>query len=65
MSKGRGSGAKLAHESKKSGKMICPKCNTEIKKVKFVRARISKSDGWAPNFKIESICKCNEKEMLK
>ncbi len=65
MAKGRGKAAKLAHESKGTGKIICPVCNTEIKQVKMIRAKVSDKGTWSPSYGIESVCKCNEKELLK
>ncbi len=65
MAGGRSSGAKLAHESKGAGKVICPVCNSEIKQVKMIRAKISAKGGWSPSYVIESVCKCNEKDLLK
>ena len=64
MPKARSFGAKLAHEASSEGKVMCPKCNTEIKKVKLVRARKSKNDSWMPKYEFVSICKCNEKDIL-
>ncbi len=65
MAGGRSKGAKLAHESKGSGKAICPVCGTEIKQVKMIRSKVSAKGGWSPNYSIESVCKCNEKDLLK
>ena len=48
MPKARSFAAKLAHEITTEGKVICPKCNQEIKKVKLIRARSSKANSWAP-----------------
>ena len=60
----KGSKAKLAHESK-GGKIVCPVCNSEIKQIKFIKSKISDKGGWSPNFVMENVCNCNEKELLK
>ncbi|PID28918.1 MAG: hypothetical protein CSB55_02300 [Candidatus Cloacimonadota bacterium] len=64
MAQGRSFGAKLAHEISTEGKVICPSCNTEVKKIKIVRARASKVDSWAPRYEFKNICKCNEKDIM-
>ena len=64
MPKARSFAAKLAHEITTEGKVICPKCNQEIKKVKLIRARSSKANSWAPKYDFVSTCKCNEKDIL-
>ncbi len=64
MPKARSFAAKLAHEITTEGKVICPKCNQEIKKVKLIRARSSKANSWAPKYDFVSMCKCNEKDIL-
>ncbi len=64
MPKARSFGAKLAHEASTEGKMICPKCDTEIKKIKLVRARKGKNKSWMPKYDYVDICKCNEKDIL-
>lgn len=64
MPKGRTFAAKLAHELSTEGKVICPKCNTEIKKIKLVRNRASKANTWAPKYEFMDFCKCNEKDVL-
>lgn len=64
MSKGRSFNAKLAHEISTHGKVICPNCNTEIKKIKLVRSRKAKNGNWAPKYQLVDICKCNEKDIL-
>jgi len=63
MPKGRSFAAKLAHEISTEGKVICPKCNSELKKVKLIRNRKSKSNTWAPKYEFTDICKCNEKDI--
>ncbi|MCD6181797.1 MAG: hypothetical protein J7K89_05380 [Candidatus Cloacimonetes bacterium] len=64
MPKGRTFAAKLAHELSTEGKVICPKCNTEVKKIKLVRANKSKADTWTPRYEFISMCKCNEKKVM-
>jgi len=64
MPKGRSFAAKLAHEISTEGKIICPNCETEIKKIKLVRKVKSKAGKWAPKYEFVNICKCNEKEIM-
>ncbi len=64
MPKGRSFAAKLAHDISTEGKVICPTCNTEMKRVKLVRARKSKADSWTPKYEFINMCKCNEKDIL-
>ena len=64
MPKGRSFAAKLAHDLSTEGKVICPTCNTEMKRVKLVRARKSKTDSWTPKYEFINMCKCNEKDVL-
>ncbi|MCF7918905.1 MAG: hypothetical protein K9N06_03205 [Candidatus Cloacimonetes bacterium] len=64
MAKGRSFAAKLAHELSTEGKVICPKCNTEIKRIKLVRKRLSKGNTWMPRYEFANICKCNEADVM-
>ena len=64
MPKGRSFAAKLAHDISTEGKVICPTCNTEMKRVKLVRARKSKADSWTPKYEFINMCKCNENDIL-
>lgn len=64
MAKGRSFAAKLAHEISTEGKVMCAVCNSEVKKIKLVRARNSKGNTWAPKYQFVSMCKCNEKDIL-
>ena len=64
MPKARTFAAKLAHEISTEGKVICPKCNQEIKKVKLIRANKSKADSWTPKYEFVSVCKCNEQDVM-
>jgi len=64
MPKARSFSAKLAHDISTEGKVLCPTCNTEMKRVKLVRARKSKADSWTPKYEFVSMCKCNEKDIL-
>ncbi len=65
MAKGRSFNAKLAHDLSTEGKVICPVCNTEVKKVKLIRSNKSKADTWTPKYDFVSMCKCNEKDVLE
>lgn len=56
--------AKLAHNTNNLGKNICSVCDSEIKKIKLIRAKSSKAKSWSPSFEMKSICKCNESKVL-
>ncbi|MDI3504588.1 MAG: hypothetical protein PWP64_1524 [Candidatus Cloacimonadota bacterium] len=63
MGKVKSFAAKLAHDANKEGKLICPVCNTEIKRVKIIQNR--KTDGtWRPDKRFVNVCKCNETEVM-
>ena len=64
MAKGKTFAAKLAHEQSTEGKVICPVCNTEVKKIKLILSRDSKAGTWAPKYDFRDICKCNEQDIL-
>ena len=64
MPKGRTFAAKLAHEMSTEGKVICSKCNTEVKKVKLIRAKKSKAETWTPKYEFVDLCKCNENDIM-
>jgi hypothetical protein len=64
MAKGRSFAAKLAHEISLEGKVMCPNCKTEIKKIKLVRKQKSKAETWAPKYEFIDICKCNENDIM-
>ncbi|MDD3050225.1 MAG: hypothetical protein PHR06_03690 [Candidatus Cloacimonetes bacterium] len=64
MAKGKSFSAKLAHEISTTGKIICPVCNTEVKKIKLILSKKSKADSWAPRYAFRDICKCNEKDIF-
>ena len=64
MAKGRSFAAKLAHELSTEGKVICPKCNTEVKRVKLIRKRLSKGNTWMPRYEFTNVCKCNESDLM-
>lgn len=64
MAKVRSFAAKLAHESTTEGKLICSKCNSEIKKIKIIRSKKSKNDSWSPSYEFINICKCNENDVM-
>ncbi|MCK4655361.1 MAG: hypothetical protein KAU01_13050 [Candidatus Cloacimonetes bacterium] len=63
MAKVRSFAAKLAHQSSSEGKVLCPKCKSEVKKIKLIRARKSKANSWTPKYEYVSICKCNEDDI--
>lgn len=43
---------------------ICPKCNGEIQRVKFVKSvKSESSNSWRFNQNMVDVCKCNEKEV--
>ena len=48
--------AKLAHETSNEGKVMCPVCNTEIKRIKLITNK-KKSGGWTPQNEYAKICK--------
>jgi len=56
--------AKLAHETTHEGKVFCPVCNTEIKRVKLVSQKKGQA-GWAPRYDFVNLCKCNEAELME
>lgn len=64
MAKGKSFAAKLAHEQSTEGKIICPVCNQEVKKIKLVLSRDSKAGTWAPKYDFRDICKCNEQDIM-
>jgi len=55
--------AKLAHETSNEGKVMCPVCNTEIKRVKLITNQ-KKTGGWRPQNEYAKICKCTEADIL-
>jgi len=65
MSKAKSFAAKTAHSNSSEGKVICPVCTTEVKKIKLVVSRKSKAGTWAPKYDIRNFCKCNEQDILK
>jgi hypothetical protein len=64
MGKGKSFAAKVAHANSNEGKNICPTCNTDVKKLKLIKARESKGETWAPKYEMKDVCKCNESELL-
>jgi hypothetical protein len=64
MAKGRSFTAKLAHETSTEGKVICPDCGTEVKRIKLVLAKSSKAGSWSPKYEFRNICKCNENDIM-
>ncbi|MDY0151876.1 MAG: hypothetical protein RBS43_06340 [Candidatus Cloacimonas sp.] len=55
--------AKLAHDTSTEGKVMCPVCNTEIKRIKLITNK-KKTGGWTPQNEYARICKCNEADIL-
>jgi uncharacterized protein with PIN domain len=64
MAKARSFGAKLAHEASSEGKTICPKCNSEVRKIKLIRSKKSKANTWSPKYEFIRVCKCNENDIM-
>jgi len=64
MGKNKSFTAKLAHEQSNEGKVMCPTCNSEVKKIKLILARESKGSSWAPKYDLVNICKCNEADIM-
>jgi len=64
MGKAKSFAAKTAHANSNEGKVICPTCNTEMKKIKLVMSRESKGETWAPKYEMREVCKCNEQDIL-
>jgi len=55
--------AKRAHDTSTEGKVICPVCNTEIKRIKLITNK-KKAGGWTHQNEYAKICKCNEADIL-
>ena len=64
MGKVKSFAAKVAHDNSSEGKVICPVCNTEIKRVKLITNK-KKNGGWTPQKSYIKICKCNETDKKK
>ena len=64
MGKAKSFAAKTAQNNSGEGKIICPKCSAEVKKIKLIMSRDSKASSWAPKYEIHDICKCNEQDIL-
>jgi len=63
MGKVKSFAAKLAHEASGEGKVMCPVCNTEVKRIKLISNK--KNDGtWRPAKEFAKICKCNEADLM-
>ena len=60
MGKVKSFAAKLAHDTVTEGKVICPVCNTEVKKIKIIGNKKKGAAGWSPRYEMKTICKCNE-----
>ena len=55
MGKAKTFAAKLAHETSTEGKVICPVCNTELKKLKMVTNKKKGSGSWSPKYELSLI----------
>jgi len=64
MAKGKSFAAKTAQSQSTEGKVICPECKSEVKKIKLVLNRNSKAQTWAPKYEFKNICKCNEADIM-
>ena len=64
MSKAKSFAAKTAHSNTSEGKVMCPVCATEMKKIKLIVSRKSAAGTWAPKYEIRDICKCNDQDIL-
>jgi ribosomal protein S3AE len=63
MGKVKSFAAKLAHDVSSEGKVICPVCNAEVRRVKIIQN--IKTDGtWRPDKKFVKLCKCNEQDLM-
>lgn len=63
MGKVKSFAAKLAHEATNEGKIMCPVCNTEVKKIKVIGNR-KEQGGWSPRYEFHKVCKCNEADFM-
>ena len=63
MGKVKSFSAKVAHDTSTEGKIICPVCNTEVKRVKIIGNKKGQA-GWSPRYEQKTICKCNEADFL-
>ncbi|MBM4403735.1 MAG: hypothetical protein FJ042_05050 [Candidatus Cloacimonetes bacterium] len=59
MGKVKSFAAKLAHDTTTEGKVICPVCKTEVKRIKLVKNKKGQT-GWSPDQESVKICQCNE-----
>ncbi len=64
MGKVKSFAAKLAHDASTEGKVICPVCKTEVKKIKAITNKGKGTNGWSPRYEYVKICKCNEADFL-
>jgi hypothetical protein len=63
MGKVKSFAAKLAHETSGEGKVMCPVCNTEIKRIKAITNK-KQNGGWTPRYTFVELCKCNEADFM-
>ncbi len=64
MGKVKSFAAKLAHEASNEGKVICPVCNTEVKRIKAISNKKKGAAGWSPRYEFVKLCKCNETDFM-
>jgi hypothetical protein len=64
MGKVKSFAAKLAHETSNEGKVMCPVCNTEMKKIKVISNKKKGTAGWTPAYDFVRLCKCNEADFM-
>ncbi|MDP2172237.1 MAG: hypothetical protein Q8M98_11345 [Candidatus Cloacimonadaceae bacterium] len=64
MGKVKSFAAKLAHEASNEGKVMCPVCKTEVKKIKAVMNKKKGTAGWSPRYEFIKVCKCNEADFM-
>ena len=63
MGKVKSFNAKLAHETSTEGKVICPVCHTEIKRIKLVTQKKGHV-GYTPRYDYAKLCKCTEADIM-
>ncbi len=64
MGKVKSFAAKMAHDTITTGRVICPVCNTEVKKIKMILNKKKGSGAWSPRYDFKPICKCNEADFF-
>jgi DNA repair exonuclease SbcCD ATPase subunit len=65
MAKKATSFADKIRKNQEAVKRLCPVCNTEFQRVKFVKSVESENkNSWRFNQNMVDVCKCNEKEVF-